>query len=508
MNRKKLLWTAVIAAVLVLSSLLFAVFASSEEPMLSSELIEDKIELMGAYDHNGNLLPDLEGYDFDYKALGEHIREGLLNEQTVIPIYEAGFRVNNAIFKYYFSQYIVNTYNGELAYVSPNYSWNYFSNSQEVYRLSVKYFFTGEERISKMAEYDAIMSRIVNLASHLSTPLEKVIFYHEYMVSNLQYDIDYEIYDAYQMVTKGKGVCQAYTSVLAELLRRSGIESVAVLSNIDNHVWNAVKIDGEWFHVDATWDDPLSGGEDRPGRVYHSSLLRSHEGIISAGHTEGFVPVDGVSYEFSSRYDNAKWGSLHRPMHVYDGKLYYIDDESYKLSSLELESMNTTSLLYVYAAAYYHGGSSYYAGIQSGFCGYGDKVYFSEQKKGVAEVYLYEYDIPSGEKTLLLTKSCEKYTFQSIYGLFSDGNTIYWFFADDPNTSTGTVYSMTVDEYSPLRLMDVNGDGMITNVDVTVFMRYLSGWSESGFKENNADVTADGKINNRDAIALIRYLAA
>ncbi len=47
---------------------------------------------------------------------------------------------------------------------------------------------------------------------------------------------------------------------------------------------------------------------------------------------------------------------------------------------------------------------------------------------------------------------------------------------------------------------DFDGDGAITNSDITLIIRYLSGWEVDGAV---ADITNDGKINNRDAIALI-----
>ncbi len=47
---------------------------------------------------------------------------------------------------------------------------------------------------------------------------------------------------------------------------------------------------------------------------------------------------------------------------------------------------------------------------------------------------------------------------------------------------------------------DFDGDGELTNADITVLIRYLSGWTVDA---EITDLTGDGKINNRDAIALI-----
>ena len=53
---------------------------------------------------------------------------------------------------------------------------------------------------------------------------------------------------------------------------------------------------------------------------------------------------------------------------------------------------------------------------------------------------------------------------------------------------------------------DVDGDGAITNSDITIAIRVMSGWTCDG-EVMRVDTNYDGKITNRDIIALIRKLA-
>lgn len=63
----------------------------------------------------------------------------------------------------------------------------------------------------------------------------------------------------------GEGVCQAYAISLHMLLERAGIESRYIIGEINKeiepnpllngHAWNMVKLDGNWYHLDPTWDD-------------------------------------------------------------------------------------------------------------------------------------------------------------------------------------------------------------------------------------------------------------
>ncbi|MGN0805791.1 MAG: transglutaminase domain-containing protein, partial [Candidatus Coproplasma sp.] len=56
---------------------------------------------------------------------------------------------------------------------------------------------------------------------------------------------------------KGEAVCEGYAKAFSLLLNVSGVENVYVTgtSKGEGHAWNMVKIDGEWYWYDLTWDD-------------------------------------------------------------------------------------------------------------------------------------------------------------------------------------------------------------------------------------------------------------
>lgn len=62
-----------------------------------------------------------------------------------------------------------------------------------------------------------------------------------------------------------------------------------------------------------------------------------------------------------------------------------------------------------------------------------------------------------------------------------------------------------VDRYA-LRMGDLSGDGLLSNADITVFIRLLSGY-ETDTNEELCDTNGDGKVNNRDAVMLVQKLA-
>lgn len=100
---------------------------------------------------------------------------------------------------------------------------------------------------------------------------EKEAALHDYIINNTKYDSRYdkgnmpkESYTAYGVLLKGTGVCQGYAQAMDRLLTTCGIENMMVTGEGNNgsgwikHAWNIVKIGGQYYQVDTTWDDPVT----------------------------------------------------------------------------------------------------------------------------------------------------------------------------------------------------------------------------------------------------------
>jgi len=59
-----------------------------------------------------------------------------------------------------------------------------------------------------------------------------------------------------------------------------------------------------------------------------------------------------------------------------------------------------------------------------------------------------------------------------------------------------------LDCFTEVETGDIDADGAVTNSDITLAIRYLSGW-DIGYRATRFDLNKDAKLNNRDAIALI-----
>lgn len=102
---------------------------------------------------------------------------------------------------------------------------------------------------------------------------EKEMQIIQYLVETIDYDYDNylngtipnESYNEYGALVKHVCVCSGYAAAFKVLCEACGIPAVIVSSQEMNHAWNQVNIDGRWYNVDVTWEDPIFNGSVKNG---------------------------------------------------------------------------------------------------------------------------------------------------------------------------------------------------------------------------------------------------
>lgn len=101
------------------------------------------------------------------------------------------------------------------------------------------------------------------IAHHITRPEQsphiKVKAIYDYIISNVTYDESMTKFTTYEALVEGKTVCQGYTLLMQAMLEAIRIPSRIVEGKAGGllHAWNLVQLDGRWYHIDATWGDPL-----------------------------------------------------------------------------------------------------------------------------------------------------------------------------------------------------------------------------------------------------------
>ncbi len=141
------------------------------------------------------------------------------------------------------------------------------------------------------------------------TEAETVLYLHDLLADRYTYDTreGEANADAYTFFRDGRGVCRAYALAMLALCRGAGLEADLVVSDAMNHAWNHVRVDGDWYHVDVTRDDPIPAraGADE---VNHTRLLRSDGGMEALGY-HGYTCAYGHACT-SSRFETPEGGAI------------------------------------------------------------------------------------------------------------------------------------------------------------------------------------------------------
>lgn len=178
------------------------------------------------------------------------------------------------------------------------------------------YTLTGEALTAARSLYrdtvEAILAEMeAAFRGYTPTEAETVLYLHDLLADRYAYDTRAPgagasaNADAFTFFRDGYGICQAYALAFLALCRGAGLEADLVTSDAMDHAWNHVRVDGVWYHVDVTRDDPIpaAGGSDT---VTHDRVLRSDAGMAALGYHD-FSCVAGHACTDTS-YETADGG--------------------------------------------------------------------------------------------------------------------------------------------------------------------------------------------------------
>lgn len=120
-----------------------------------------------------------------------------------------------------------------------------------------------------------LLNKMKKITSSIITPymtdFEKEKAIHNYIILNSEYskNITDSSYTVRNLINNGNGVCEAYAYLFKIFCTLSDIECEIITGTLNgqNHGWNLVRLDGEYYHIDVTSDDPVP---DKKGQVIYS----------------------------------------------------------------------------------------------------------------------------------------------------------------------------------------------------------------------------------------------
>lgn len=96
------------------------------------------------------------------------------------------------------------------------------------------------------------------------TPAEQELAVHDWIIDHAAYDESHTFPNRshpYGLLVEGQAICMGYANTFQLFMDLLDIPCVTVIGasggSREDHAWNLVQLDGDWYAVDTTWDDPL-----------------------------------------------------------------------------------------------------------------------------------------------------------------------------------------------------------------------------------------------------------
>lgn len=402
---------------------------------------------------------------YDATALEKLIVEGIKAWQTSIDVSELGLTrddINNGAVR--------SIINSHPEFISLSGGYTYWTSGSSITKIAFTYLTNAKE---EQQELDAALQEVKSKIDTSGMSDEEIVLaYHEYLTSTVAYAYeDYfngtiaanHGYDMYGALIKHSCVCQGYAETMFYLLREAGLSCAIASSENINHAWNIVKIHGKWYHIDATWDDPVW---DMPGRSYHDYFLVSFDTMNKntlINHTKDRTDMvvsaqwgDTYTTAVDTTYESGKfWNGIEKAIFYKDGYWYSISEGSSKTSfniNKYQYSTNINKVLYSGTAKWTTPSGGYYPGVYSSIYLRGDNLYFTTPDS------LNKIDITSTNVTptelINIRTQYNSSTGNNLYAFGEQYGKLVYFITDSPNikktkdSSNSSKYNKEYAEYT------------------------------------------------------------
>lgn len=402
---------------------------------------------------------------YDATALEKLIVEGIKAWQTSIDVSELGLTrddINNGAVR--------SIINSHPEFISLSGGYTYWTSGSTITKIAFTYLTNAKE---EQQELDAALQEVKSKIDTSGMSDEEIVLaYHEYLTSTVAYAYeDYfngtiaanHGYDMYGALVKHSCVCQGYAETMFYLLREAGLSCAIASSENINHAWNIVKIHGKWYHIDATWDDPVW---DMPGRSYHDYFLVSFDTMNKntlINHTKDRTDMvvsaqwgDTYTTAVDTTYESGKfWNGIEKAIFYKDGYWYSISEGSSKTSfniNKYQYSTNINKVLYSGTAKWATPSGGYYPGVYSSIYLRGDNLYFTTPDS------LNKIDITSTNviptELINIRTQYNSSTGNNLYAFGEQYGKLVYFITDSPNikktkdSSNSSKYNKEYAEYT------------------------------------------------------------
>ena len=144
----------------------------------------------------------------------------------------------------------------ELFYLDTNYKYKYNSKGLCI-EITINFNDTINDINNNKRIFNEEIGKIVNEANKLNNNYEKEKYVYMAVINRVEYDKQAKYgQNAYGALIERKAVCAGYSRLFQLLMQKLEIPTYYVLGYAkEDHAWNMVKLNNEYYNIDLTWDD-------------------------------------------------------------------------------------------------------------------------------------------------------------------------------------------------------------------------------------------------------------
>ena len=240
--------------------------------------------------------------DYAYSTLTDDYVKKLYNQisDNIDSEYEPSFYAEGNLSEYQITQ-AVEAYKNDHPEVFWLKSYYEYENFDYETGIWLTYTMSGDKLVTAKKEFNTAVDTISQSVPY-GTECEREEYIHNYIINNCDYDeeaaesegVQGNENDAYGVFVDGKAVCEGYSKAFQILCNKADIDCIQLMGIVDsdNHVWNCVKIGGDWYQIDVTWDDVGDFIDDSHGYFNLTDSLMYEEHTLSPKYSE----IDAESF--------------------------------------------------------------------------------------------------------------------------------------------------------------------------------------------------------------------
>lgn len=137
----------------------------------------------------------------------------------------------------------------------------------------------------------------------------KIVYVHNWIIDNVKYDTTTtktNNSNIYGGLVKKEVVCEGYAKTFKYLLDELNVPCVLVCGTgtdengeTEKHAWNYVYLNGAWYGIDTTWDDPIIIGDGEiDSKIKYKYFLKGSQEFLKNHLEEGKFTKEGIEFAY------------------------------------------------------------------------------------------------------------------------------------------------------------------------------------------------------------------